>query len=170
MTTTCLTNIVLQTCNIMSGHRKGDKSYFVPHTQLPLAHSVKWYCVRRLLPYLQSWYQQSNIHRGDKSSCCTKFLNHILPYFIEVLVQDGIYFTQDFSAHPMSMLLKVRFLLCLNVYFLLASHRIQKNSKQFQATSGGLKLAEPGSFRGLLLGLLTRYVPSMQPVWLCLKL
>jgi hypothetical protein len=120
----------------MSGHRKGDKSYFVPRTQLPLAHSVEWYCVR-LLPDLQSWRQQSNSHGGDKSSCCTKFLNHILPYFIEVLVQDGIYFTRDFPAHPMSMLLKVRFLLCLNVYFQFASHRVKQIAKHSRLRAVG---------------------------------
>jgi hypothetical protein len=63
---------------------------------------------KKLLLNLRSWRQQANSHGGDKSVCCNKFLNHILPYFIQVLVQDGVYFIRDFPNHPMSALLKVR--------------------------------------------------------------
>ena len=90
----------------MSGHRKGEDSYFVPCTLLPLQHSTVWYC-RKLLPNLQLWRQQAKSRLGDKSVCCDKFLNHVLPYFIEVLIQDGIYFVKDFLNHPVSQLLKV---------------------------------------------------------------
>jgi hypothetical protein len=33
---------------------------------------------------------------GDKSSCCVKFLDEIVPFFDWVLLQDSIYFVQDF--------------------------------------------------------------------------
>jgi hypothetical protein len=90
----------------MSGHHKGEDSYFVPHLLLPLPHSTAWYC-RKLLPNLQLGRQQANSCLGDKSVCCDKFLNHVLPYFIEVLVQDGVYFVKDFPNHPVLQLLKV---------------------------------------------------------------
>jgi hypothetical protein len=101
---------LLQTCNVMSGHRKGENTYFVPRTQLPLAHSTDWYCTL-LLPHLLEWQSQARSREGDKSTCCNKFLHQLLPYFVEVLVQDGIYFIRDFPNHPMSQLLKVSFLL-----------------------------------------------------------
>ncbi len=91
----------------MSGHRKGEDSYYVPRASMPLLHSMAWYC-NKLLPNLRTWRQHANSRGGDKSVCCDKFLNHILPYFIEVLVQDGVYFVRDFPNHPMSQLLKVR--------------------------------------------------------------
>jgi hypothetical protein len=91
----------------MSGHRKGEDSYYVARATMPLRHSIAWYC-KKLLPSLQTWRQQANSRGGDKSVCCDKFLNHVLPYFIEVLVQDGVYFIKDFPSHPISALLKVR--------------------------------------------------------------
>lgn len=90
----------------MSGHRKADDSYYVPRTTMPLQHNISWYC-RRLLPNLATWRQEANGRGGDKSNCCDKFLNHVLPYFVEVLVQDGAYFTREFPNHPTSQLLKV---------------------------------------------------------------
>jgi hypothetical protein len=100
----------------MSGHRKGDKTYFVPRTQLPLQYSVEWYCAK-LLPNLQEWRRQASSRQGDKSTCCRKFLNEILPFFVEVLVQDGIYLIRDFPNHPVSQLLKVSFSLWLSLWF-----------------------------------------------------
>lgn len=108
-TTTRLTNIFLQTCKVMSGFRK-DEPYFVPRTKVPLPHTIDWYCVR-LLPKLNVWRQQAQSREGDKSSCAYKFLYRLLPYFVQVLVQDGIYFIRDFPSHPMSNYLKVSFLL-----------------------------------------------------------
>jgi hypothetical protein len=92
----------------MSGHKKGDTCYFVPRTQLPLARSVEAYC-RLLLPDLAKWRREAKSPQGDKSTCCDKFLNEILPYFVKVLVQDGIYLVDEFPEHPISHLLKVSF-------------------------------------------------------------
>jgi hypothetical protein len=102
----------------MAGHWKSDLTYFVPRTQLPLPHTIEWYCAR-LLPKLGEWRQQAASRTGDKSTCCQKFLYHILPWFVEVLVQDGIYFTRDFPNHPMSRYLRVSFYLCLSNIFVL---------------------------------------------------
>jgi len=112
----------------MAGHRIGKKTYFVPRTLLPLAHSVEWYC-RKLLPDLDRWRRQSRSAQGDKSDCCKIFLNEILPYFVEVIAQDGIYLVDEFPNHPMSNMLKVSFyygvhclsngVLCLsNIFYL----------------------------------------------------
>jgi hypothetical protein len=100
----------------MSRHRKGDKTYFVPHAQLPLQYNVGWYCAK-LLPNLQECRRWASSREGDKSTCCSKFLNEILPFFVVVLVQDGIYLIRDFPNHPVSQLLKVSFSLCLSLWF-----------------------------------------------------
>jgi len=94
----------------MAGHQKGEKTYFVPRTKLPLARSVEWYC-RQLLPELDNWRRQARSAQGDKSDCCKIFLNEILPYFVEVIAQDGIYLVHEFPNHPMSHMLKVSFVL-----------------------------------------------------------
>jgi hypothetical protein len=92
----------------MAGHRKWDRAYFVPRTLIPLDHTVEWYA-GKLLPKLATWRQQSTSREGDKSTCCENFLHHILPYFVEVLVQDGVFFIKDFPNHPVSLYLKVSF-------------------------------------------------------------
>jgi hypothetical protein len=44
---------------------------------------------------------------GDNHKTAT-FLNLMLPWFVEVLVQDGAFFIHSFPNHPVSNLLKVR--------------------------------------------------------------
>jgi hypothetical protein len=90
---------------VAAGHRKGEKSYFVPRTKLPLKKTVEWHC-DVLLPHLALWKQQAAGNGGDKSSLCRKFLYDIIPYFVEVLVQDGSFFVNDFPNHEMSRFLR----------------------------------------------------------------
>jgi hypothetical protein len=90
----------------MSGHKIGEKTYFVPRTLLPLQHSAAWHC-RKLLPNAEKWRRQRSGRGGDKSECCKTFPDELSPQFVEVLVQDGIYLVNEFPDHPMSHLLKV---------------------------------------------------------------
>jgi hypothetical protein len=90
---------------VMAGFRK-DSPYFVPRTLLDLPYSIDYYC-QKLLPQLATWRQQAASRGGDHSTCCDNFLNCILPYFVEVLLQDGVFFIHEFPDHPMSMYLKV---------------------------------------------------------------
>jgi hypothetical protein len=48
---------------------------------------------------------ESASRRGDKSNCATNFLFKILPYLINTVIQDGIYFIKDFPTHEFSRLL-----------------------------------------------------------------
>ena len=86
---------------------KSDEPYDSSRFHIPLAHSTEWYC-DRLLPKYQEWKSQANSRFGDKSQACQKFLYHIIPYFVRVVVQDGVYFINEFPNHPLSHYLKVR--------------------------------------------------------------
>ena len=90
---------------MMAGFRK-SQPWFLARSKLQLAYAISEY-EKRLLPFLKQWRRQAKSRFGDKSSCCDNFLNEIIPYYIEVLVQDGIYFTRDFPQHPMSHYLNV---------------------------------------------------------------
>jgi hypothetical protein len=96
-----------ETAKVMAAFEK-DEPYF--HGSSSVSHPIG---IRVLLDYLlpnyRGWCRQSNSVMGDKSSCCRKFLNQVLPFLVEVLVQDGIYLVRDFPNHPMSNHLKVRF-------------------------------------------------------------
>jgi hypothetical protein len=83
-----------------------NEPYWIGRAMLELQHSIAWY-EAKLLPNLAVWRQQAASGTGDKSLLCNKVLNHIIPYFITVMVQDGIYFTPKFPDHPTSILLIV---------------------------------------------------------------
>ena len=91
----------------MAGFSKSE-AYFVPRALLSLPYHTETYC-EMLLPKLAQWREQASAMGGDKSTLCRKFLYDILPYFVEVLVQDGIYLVLEFPNHPVSLLLKVSF-------------------------------------------------------------
>jgi hypothetical protein len=89
----------------MAGFLK-EQGYFVPRALLKLPHPVEWYA-KKLLPNLPMWRRQLKSRHGDKSVCGKKFLNELIPFFVEVAVQDGIYFVRDFPDHDFSKLLCV---------------------------------------------------------------
>jgi len=84
----------------MAGFLK-SQAYFLPRGLLKLPHPISWY-EKKLLPFLPEWRRQARSRGGDKSVCADKFLNEIIPFFIEVVIQDGIYFVRDFPEHEFS--------------------------------------------------------------------
>lgn len=89
----------------MAGFLKSS-AYFIPRTKLRLPHTIEWY-EKKLLPQLPTWRREIKSRHGDKSQCAKKFLNELIPFFIKVVIQDGIYFVRDFPNHPFSKLLVV---------------------------------------------------------------
>ena len=94
-----------QVALVMAGFSKKEP-YFVPRALLKLPFPVET-CIAYLLPNYGVWCVQQFSPMGDKSETCQKFLNRIIPFLVEVLVQDGIYLIRDFPKHPMSLYLKV---------------------------------------------------------------
>jgi hypothetical protein len=70
----------------------GDQSYFK-------------FCFERLVPKYNTWVAQVAASGGDKSACASNFLFKILPYLVTTVLQDGIYFIQEFPEHEFSKLL-----------------------------------------------------------------
>lgn len=95
-----------EACKVMAGHKK-DEAYFVEREFLDLPQDIGT-LINLLLPSYSKWVRQASSKHGDKSIACRKFLNEIIPYMVEVFVQDGIYFIRDFPEHEMSNYLKVR--------------------------------------------------------------
>lgn len=90
----------------MAGFQKED-AYFVPRALIVLPYQIMYY-VNLLLPQYGRWVQETNSTHGDKSDAAKNFLELTLPYYVEVLVQDGIYLVRDFPNHPISLFLKVK--------------------------------------------------------------
>jgi hypothetical protein len=94
-----------ETAKVMATFKKVEP-YF--HGSSNLQHPVPVrMLIAFLLPNYRRWKRQVNLAEGDKSSCCRKFLNKVIPYLVEVLIQDGIYLIRDFPNHPMYIHLKV---------------------------------------------------------------
>jgi hypothetical protein len=104
-----------ETAKVRSGHER-DEPYFqgTSHLQAPMPVSS---LMDLLLPKYGEWCEQQQSRHGDKSSCCETFLYSVLPYMVEVVVQDGIYLIEKFPEHEMSMYLKVCYYLTLLVQY-----------------------------------------------------
>jgi hypothetical protein len=62
---------------------------------------------------------------------CAKFLNVLISYFLEVAVQDGIYFCRDFPNHPFTQLLKVSLNVAVSVLWFVPSTYLNTRSRWF---------------------------------------
>ena len=82
----------------MAGY-DAKEPYFLPRgmvdTPMPI-HD----CEEILLPKLNEWRAQLNHDSGDKTAAAQNFLNKFIPFIIEVVLQDGIYWVQKFPKHP----------------------------------------------------------------------
>ena len=100
-----------ETSRIMAGFIN-DEAYFCPRAIIQLDNSIDWY-TKKLLPSIDSYRRQHQSAMGDKTEMCRRFLYELIPWMIEVVVQDGIYFVKDFPSHPISNMLKVSAILYL---------------------------------------------------------
>jgi hypothetical protein len=94
-----------EACKVMAGFGR-EEGYFVEREFLQPPWETEE-LINFLLPKYSAWLQQAASRHGDKSSACRRFLNDIIPYMVEVIVQDGVYFIMDFPNHEMSNYLKV---------------------------------------------------------------
>ena len=92
-------------CSVMAGFVKGEP-YHNDRAKLQLPHGTDWY-VKKLLPCMSEYKRQHESPLGDKTDMCKRFLFEMIPWFVEVLIQDGIYFVIDFPNHVLSRYLKV---------------------------------------------------------------
>jgi hypothetical protein len=93
---------------VMAGYTQGD--YFNEISLIQLPHEIEHY-IRLLLPNYSNWLRQRESANGDKSQACETFLLRVLPYLVQVLVQCGVFFVEEFPRHSMSMYLKVSLVL-----------------------------------------------------------
>jgi hypothetical protein len=88
----------------MAGFAK-EELYFIARMSLDMPNDINELS-EALLPELKKWREQAKKRGGDHSDCADNFLNEVIPYLVEVLIQDGIYFIVDFPQHPVSQILK----------------------------------------------------------------
>ena len=89
---------------VMSGSKK-DGEYSVARTKI----AVDEYCNRHgrvaadlIFPGLQNWKDEQQAPTGDKSKAAANFLLVTLPFLAKVLIQDGIYWIENYPTHTVS--------------------------------------------------------------------
>ena len=58
--------------------------------------------VKMIFPAIKDWREQQLAHDGEKYEAATNFLYETLPNFAKVVVQDGIYWVNEFPEHEVS--------------------------------------------------------------------
>jgi hypothetical protein len=107
LTSAYMPEIDKQACKVMADFGK-DEPYIVDYARVVLPREISYY-VNLLLPRYPVWLREQKSRTGDKSTLAVQFLNEVLPYLVEVLLQGAIYFTKDFPDHPMSQYIIVSF-------------------------------------------------------------
>ena len=92
----------------MAGFRpkiKHDK-YYVPRATIGLPNSMTGDDLAKILfPMLDLWREDQFSHHGDKTTAANNFLNSVLPYLAEVMVQDGVLWMRNHKDNPSIRLL-----------------------------------------------------------------
>jgi hypothetical protein len=94
-----------KTLQIMAGFINGEP-YHLERGQVVLPHNIGMYEHMLLGDKVADWRNEADMDDVGKSLCCFHFLHGLIPWFVEVLVQDGVFFIFDYPSHPLSNWLK----------------------------------------------------------------
>jgi hypothetical protein len=61
--------------------------------------------IRVLIPEYNNYIEQHNSQYGDKSDAAKKFLFNTIPFLVETVLQNCIYFTRDYPNHHFTYLI-----------------------------------------------------------------
>jgi hypothetical protein len=82
------------------------ESYFVPRAAIQLPHSV---CLKDmskyLFPDLQKWEEEYQSEMGDKCKGAMHFLQKMIPFLTECILQDGVFWIHKFPRNSAVQLL-----------------------------------------------------------------
>ena len=89
--------VSIPVCKVNAGFMK-DEFYFVPRSKIGLPGNLTVEELANILfPFIPRLRDELEDENGDDCSASRHFIDIILPFFAEVLVQDGIYWLQN---HP----------------------------------------------------------------------
>lgn len=78
------------------------QEYYIPRSYAKVPEG--W--ISQIFPYLNTWKQHVNETWGyDKGMSAKSFVNTLLPFLAEIVIQDGIYFISMYPEHPYSKML-----------------------------------------------------------------
>ena len=93
----------------MAGFRPKNNDhdkYYVPRATIGLPNSMNGNDLARVLfPMIDTWREDHFSRHGDKSRAAKAFLQSVLPYLSEVMVQDGVLWMKNHPNNPSCRLL-----------------------------------------------------------------
>lgn len=94
--------VSIPVASTIAGFRPRRDEHFVPRTTIsgpsePLSMNQ---CTLLLFDDYLEWVADQSSPEGDKSSAASHFLMQLIPYFTQVAIQDGIYWTHNFPNNP----------------------------------------------------------------------
>ena len=104
---------------VMSGFRKLDTRFVKEeHVVFPGNHEEYLnVAIEFFIPEYRRFVREQESKEGDKSTCAGKFLQIIIPFLVETVLQNGIYFIKFYPDHLLSRLLKVSLFRTVFGYF-----------------------------------------------------
>ena len=88
--------------HVMGGFKKKE-AYYIPRVILKIPYSRAYLC-SQLLPDWTKWKEQIKPPLGDSRG--DLLVNELLPFLLQVAVQNGVYWLIDFRNHPCTNILK----------------------------------------------------------------
>jgi hypothetical protein len=93
--------VSIPVASTIAGFRPNKDPYFVPRTSFhPPIGITNNECTNLLFSDIGRWREEMNSNDGDASKGARHFLEFMLPFFAEVMVQDGMYWTKEFRSNP----------------------------------------------------------------------
>jgi hypothetical protein len=108
---------------VMSGFSLTDVRYVKEeHVTFPSLNGFSSKYVEQFTEYLIPEYKEyvaqanSAPALADTSLCCKTFLGSVLPFLVETVLQNGIFFIRDYPTNEFALILKVRMMCSIFLY------------------------------------------------------
>jgi hypothetical protein len=94
-------------CKTLAGFER-DEKYIVPRTSIGLPGNLSIDTATKILfPDIDTWKAQIESDDGDKCTGARHFVDKVIPFLSEVILQDGIYWIKNHPNNNASRLLQV---------------------------------------------------------------
>lgn len=97
-----VTELYAPVMKVMAGFGRTEV-YSVPRAEITIPYEQPELLV---FPHIHVWQAQMESPMGDKCEAARNFLNKMLPWLAEVVIQDGVYWIDRYPEHFISILLR----------------------------------------------------------------
>lgn len=101
--------VSIPVCCCLAGFLPKKEEYYVPRATIEIPQTLSLeHLTAILFPDYTEWKGEIESEHGDKSKGAEHFFYEIIPFFVQCIIQDGIYWIQKFPRNPAVQLLLKR--------------------------------------------------------------